>query len=172
MEPAPITTITFVISILTRDGCSLSAHKVRQLSGISFALDLDCRYGVVDGLEIIRSKLYARAAEILFETKKLGRPGDRHDPWFLRKEPGERNLRLGCLFLLGDAAKLIDQGLIRFASIGGETRNDVTKIVLVELSLLRDSAGEKALAQRAEWDESDAEFFESGKDFLLRFAPP
>jgi len=59
-----------------------------------------------------------------------------------------------------------------YGSSGVKTRNNVAEVSLVELGIFADLAGEEALAQRAEWNESDAEFLECRYDFGLRFSPP
>ncbi len=69
-------------------------------------------------------------------------------------------------------AKLIHQSLIRFPVFRREPRDYVAEVGFVELRIFADLTREETLAQRAEWDESDAEFFECRYDFGLGFSPP
>ena len=55
---------------------------------------------------------------------------------------------------------------------GVKRGHDVAEVGAVERRVLVDLAGEEALAQRAEGDEADAEFFERRQDLLLGLPPP
>ena len=71
-----------------------------------------------------------------------------------------------------DPAQQVDQGLVRLPGLRREARERVAEVGAVERRVLVDLAGEEALAQRAEGDEADAEFFERRQHFGFRFAPP
>src|SRR5712692_6139206 len=103
---------------------------------------------------------------------QLGRARDWHDPRFLRKQPSERDLSRCRLLLLRKSAQQIHQRLIRFPVLWRKARDDVAEIAFVELRIFADLPGEEALAQRAKWNESDAEFLERQYHFLFRFSPP
>src|SRR5437879_5756593 len=103
---------------------------------------------------------------------KLRRPGDWNDPRLLRKQPSQRNLSRCRLLPFCDVGKQINQGLIRLSSFWGEARDNVAEIGAVELRILVDLAREEALAKRAKWNKSDAEFFEGRQHFLFRASPP
>src|SRR6202035_685981 len=77
-----------------------------------------------------------------------------------------------CFFALGDLAKEIHEGLIRFAILWGKARDDVAEIVFVELRIFADLSGEEAFAQRAKGNKADPEFLERGYHFLFRFSEP
>ena len=139
---------------------------------ISVALNVNRGNRIVDSLQVARCQRHVRRAKIFLQAVQLRGSGNRYDPPFLGEQPRERNLRLRRLLQVCDPSERIDERLVRFAGFLGEARNDVAKIRLVELSLLRDGAGEEPFAQRAERHKSDAQFFERRQDFLFRFAPP
>ena len=80
-------------------------------AGASGALDLDFRGGRLDLAHVVSREFDFSRSRILFEAMQLSRSGDRHDPWLLRQEPGERDLRRRRLF---SARRLqqVHQGLI------------------------------------------------------------
>ena len=76
-------------------------------------------------------------------------------------------------FACRDLTEQIDQRLVGFARFRREARHDVAEVGgLSNCVFCVDGAGEEALAQRAEGDEADAEFFERGQDLLFGLAPP
>src|SRR5580692_6922102 len=102
---------------------------------------------------------------------KLRRPRGWNDPRLLRKQPSQRNLS-GCRLLpFCDVGKQSNQGLIRSSSFWGKARDDVAEIRAIELRILGDLAREKALAERAKWNESNAKFFEGRQHVLFRASP-
>ena len=115
---------------------------------------------------------YTKLLRILFQTVQLGRTGYRHDPRFLRQQPGERDLCSRCTLGRSDAAEYIDQVLVRLASGLGKARHDVAKIARVELRIGIDRTGQEALAERAEGNKTDTQFFEQRQNLLFRFSPP
>ena len=68
--------------------------------------------------------------------------------------------------------KQIDQRLIGLARFRREPRQRIAEVGAVERRVVVDLAGEKALAQRAEGNEADAEFFERRNDFRFGLATP
>src|SRR5262245_15320126 len=101
----------------------------------------------------------------------LRRPGDRRDPRLLREQPGERDLRRRGVLLLGEPLQPLDECLVRLAVLLGETWDDVAEVGRIKRRLVIDRPGEKPLAERAEWDQADAQFRQQGQNLVLRLAP-
>src|SRR5438045_56648 len=57
----------------------LAIYKALKLRRISVSLNIDCRDGIVNGLQIVRRQFYACAANVLFEAVKLRGSRYRHD---------------------------------------------------------------------------------------------
>src|SRR5271165_2291653 len=103
---------------------------------------------------------------------QLRSSGNRNNPRFLSKQPGNCDLRRCSLLLPRNVTKHIHKGLVRFPVLLVETGNDVAKIRAIELRILVDCAGEEALPQRAEWHKTNAEFFKRRQNLALRISPP
>src|SRR5664279_2748417 len=103
---------------------------------------------------------------------QLRRTRDRNDPRLLCKQPGKRDLSRRRLFLLRELANQINQRLIRFTVLRRKARNNVAEVSFVELRVFADLASKEALAQRAEWNEPDAELLECRYNFSFRLSPP
>src|SRR5438270_4657096 len=101
-----------------------------------------------------------------------GRPRDGRDPWLLREQPRQRDLRGRRLLLLGDPPQQIDEDLIRLPVLRREARNDVAEVALVERRLLVDLARQEALPERAEGNQPDTQLRERRHHLLVRLAPP
>src|ERR1700683_4002088 len=114
----------------------------------------------------------AEGTDVLLQTRQLGCTRDRRHPRLLGKQPGECYLSRCRLFLLREFSNQINQGPIRLTVLRREPRDSIAKIRLVELRRVADLAGEKAFAQRAEWDEADAEFLQCRYDFRFGLSPP
>src|SRR5579863_10641414 len=99
-----------------------------------------------------------RAAEILSQSMKFRRPRNRRHPRFLRQNPSERNLRRRRFFLFREFRNQINDSLIRFAVLSGESRHDVSEIAFVELRVLTDRSSQKYLPERAERHKADSQF--------------
>jgi len=77
--------------------------------GVPAALHRDLCSGAIDRMDIFRRKLDGNCPNVLSQALQLPCARDRHDPRFLRKQPGQGNL-CGCRILLfGDVAKQINQ---------------------------------------------------------------
>src|SRR5438309_8977989 len=96
----------------------------------------------------------------------LRRPGNGDDPWLLREQPRERDLRGGGVLLRGEAGEQVHDCLVRLAIFFREAREVAAEVALLELRVRVELAGEESASERAEGDESDAEFFERRKHFL------
>ena len=102
----------------------------------------------------------ADRSEIFLQPVQLGRTRNWNDPRLLGKQPGESDLGRRRLFLLRELANQLDQRLIRFAILRREPRHNVAEVRLVELRVLVDGSRKETLAEWAEWNETNAEFFE------------
>src|SRR4051812_5309567 len=98
--------------------------------------------------------------DVLVETMTLRRARDRHNPWLLREQPGQRELRRGRAFPLGEGLQPLHERQVGLAVLLSEPRHGVAKIARLERRLVVNRAGQKALAKRTERYEPDAEFLE------------
>jgi hypothetical protein len=151
---------------------NLTVHEALQVRGIPVPLNVNRGNRIVNFLQVARRQRHVCRAKIFFQAVQLCGPGNRYDPRLLGEQPRKRNLRLRRLLLICDPSQRIDERLVRFAGSLGEARDCVAKIRLVELGLFRDGACQEPLAQRAEGNKSDSEFFERRQDLLFRFTPP
>ena len=103
---------------------------------------------------------------------QLRSAGNRNDPRFLGQQPREGYLRGRRVFTLGKLAQKIDQGLVRFASLGREARHDVAEVVLLERGVLIDLAREEATPQWTVRNKADAELFARRLHFRFGSSPP
>ncbi len=77
-------------------------------------------------------------------------PGMGNYPRPLRQQPSQRDLRRSRFSLSCNFTDHRYQCLVGLARFGRKTRNEVAKIILVELSLVADRARQKASSQRTE----------------------
>ena len=89
---------------------------------------------------------------------QLGGAGDRHNPRFLREQPGERDLRRRRLLLLTDSLEQLNERLILLHRFRREAWEILAKIVVTELGVLGHGTCQEAFAQRAVAHQADAEF--------------
>ena len=75
-------------------------------------------------------------------------------------------------FRSAKALQPVDEREIPLAILFGEARHDIAEVGRIERRLLVDLPGEKALAERAERHEADAQFLERWQDLFLGLAPP
>src|SRR5690349_12213336 len=61
--------------------------------GQPFTLHGDLGGALVDLAQVVRRQLDIRRGEVLLEPVQLRRTGDRYDPWLLREQPGQSDLR-------------------------------------------------------------------------------
>jgi hypothetical protein len=88
------------------------------------------------------------------------------------RQPCERNL-CGCRVLpLGDASEQVDQCPVCLPGLRRKAGHGIAEVSAVERGVLVHLSREITLAQRAERDETDAEFFKRRNDFRFRFSPP
>src|SRR5689334_23388116 len=123
-----------------------------MMGRVPIALHFDSSQRLAYSLQIVGTEFDGSAAEVLFEPMELCRTGYRHNPRFLRQQPGKSDLRIGDVLLLCDCADRIDQSLICFARISTEARHCVPEVFLIELRLVGDRARQEALSQWAKWD--------------------
>src|SRR3954462_6411135 len=99
---------------------------------------------------------------------QLRRARNRHDPGLLCEQPGERELGRRHLLLLRESVEQINQRLIRFTILLVKAWDGAAEIRTIERRICVNLSREKAFAQRAKWDEPDAEFFQGWQHFLFR----
>ena len=91
---------------------------------------------------------------------ELGGAGDRNVRRVLGEDPGERHLGGGRAVLVGVAADEVDERLVGPSVLLGEAGEHVrvgASVAVTEGGVGGDGAGEEALAEWAERDETDAE---------------
>ena len=86
-----------------------AAHQFLQLFRVASALDRDLRGCGPQFAEFVRRKLDVNSSDVFFEPMQLGGAWDWHNPWLLRQQPSERDLRRCHFLLLGESANQIDQ---------------------------------------------------------------
>ena len=87
-------------------------------------------------LDLARSSGSARlstAAMFSSQAVELRRAGDRDDPWLLREQPGERDLRGRCVLALRDLLQQVDEDLFAWRASGAKRGTMLRKSPLVEL---------------------------------------
>ena len=122
-------------------------------------MNRDLCSGTVKFANIIRGKSENGGSDVLFDALKLSSSGDRNDPRFLRKQPGESDLSGGCIPLHRESLNEIDKSAIRFESLGGEAREGAAVVLFVELRAFIQNPGKISLAKRTERNQADPEFF-------------
>src|SRR6266550_363613 len=150
----------------------LESRPALELFGITLPMHRDRCSGVADLTKIIGREFDVDRSDVFLQTVHLLGSRDRNDPWLLREEPAEGDLRRCRSLPLGQLLELLDQGLIRLAILGGEAWHHVAEVAALERRLLVDLAGEKAFSQRAERNEPDAEFLECRYHFGLGTPEP
>src|SRR5882672_2027363 len=153
-------------------GVSLPPRQLLQRLRVSRALDRDLRRGRIDLTQILSGQLDRGSTDVLLEALQLARAGDRDDPRLLRQQPGERDLGWRGPLPRGDGAQPLDERLIRLPRLRRESRDDVAEVAGFERRAFGNLPREKALPQRAERHEADAQLFERRHHFLLRLPPP
>jgi hypothetical protein len=127
-------------------------------------------WGGLNLMQIVRTQLDRCPANILLQPVQLGRAGDRGDPGLLRQKPRNRDLRRRRVFARCDVPHGVDQALIGLAVLLREARHDVAEVALVEARVVGDGSRKKALAERAEGHEADAQLLEQRQDFFFPLA--
>jgi len=115
--------------------------------------------------QIAGREIDRRGTDVLFEAAELGSAGDWDNPWFLRQEPRQRDLRGGRALLATDLFQETDHGLVRLPGLRRKTRQGAAIVVAAEGRGLVDLAAEKAPAQRTVGDKADAQFL-AGRQHL------
>ena len=88
---------SFVLMFSALPLCSYSVHAADSASGhlqCSFrkagSFELQSGRSFVDLLEVVFGQIDVHCEEILLEPMELGGSWNRHDPWLLRQQQGER----------------------------------------------------------------------------------
>src|SRR5271165_363268 len=137
------------------------------------ALDVDRGEGFVDLTKILLGQLDVGRRQVVVEMLKPGASRDRHDPWFLSEQPGERDLRRCDALARGEAFEEINDFEIRGQCLWREARKILPQIVrIVEFHVLGNLAGQKSLAERPPGDEANPELLAKCELRLLRLAHP
>ena len=142
---------------------------------VALADDLDARGGVVELRQLIRRKAEVGGGQVLLETVKLGRAGNRNVRRVLGEDPGERHLCGRRVVLVRVAADERDERFVGASVLLGEPGERCRVgpgVAVTEGRVGGDGSGEETLAERAEGDEADAELGERGDDVCFGFAPP
>jgi len=98
--------------LLCREQPALAADATCELRGIAGTLHLNAGNRTLDLSKIASGQLHSSRAEVLLQPMQLGGSWDGDDPWLLRKQPGESNLRIGYAFLCSDLAEHIYERLV------------------------------------------------------------
>src|SRR5215471_21686225 len=98
----------FMLIMLTPT-CYDLRSETRPLVAVS--QDRDLGKSAVDLPQIAFGEIDVHRADVLLQAFNLAAARNRHDPWLLRQQPGERDLRRRRLFLLSDAGQQVDHGL-------------------------------------------------------------
>src|SRR5207244_12174211 len=118
-----------------------------QFFRVPGALHSDLCGGDVELSEIIRGELDSNRSDVLFKALQFRGAGNRNDPGFLCKEPGERDLS-GCRILLrGECSNQINQSAISLAGLGREARETATIVFLVKLRVFGNRPSVESLAK-------------------------
>src|SRR5207249_2644872 len=113
-----------------------------------------------------------RGSDVLLEPVHSCGTWNGNDPWLLRQQPRERDLR-GCrLLAFCELRQPLDKREICLAVLRRETRDNVAEIGAVERRVLVDLPREEALAQRAERNEADSQRLKCGQHLFFGFSPP
>src|SRR4051794_9379803 len=111
-------------------------------SWITRPFQLDLRRGSLDRVQIFRRQFNLQRPEVLIQAVELRCARNGNNPWLLRQQPRERNLRWCCVLLLSKRCNQIYEGLIRPPILLLKARNVATKIAVVELGVCCDLAGQ------------------------------
>src|SRR5712692_3158923 len=144
--------------VVSRKTECLSVNKLLHLWRIPRALDWDVGNSGFNSPKVLGSQDNSGSTDILFKTVHLGCARDRCNPGFLRQQPGDGDLRLGCVLGLRNFTEQLYQGLVGLPCFGLETGKGVTNVVTFEFRIFLDRTGQEAFAERAERHETDAQF--------------
>src|ERR1035438_6576073 len=151
---------------------ALAVDQSLRALAVPGSLDRNLRCGALDVAEIAGRKFHFSGPDVLLDARQLRGTWDGNHPRLLSKHPGERGLGW-CRFLaLSDCIEQVDHGSIRLPGLLRKTRYGVTEVGAVKAGILVDLSREVALAQWAEGNKADSEFFESRNDLRFRLPPP
>jgi hypothetical protein len=111
------------------------------MSGITLALDRNFGSCVLDLGEVVFRQRDVHRAKIFLQPMQLRRAGDRHDPRLLRQQPGERDLRRGCLLFVGNALEQVNERLVFLHRLRREARKNLAEVIFAEFGFLRHRTG-------------------------------
>src|SRR5579859_2033410 len=166
-DAAPVTSATFPSNeMFTGTSCDLLSQPSTPLTlrpcgvglGIAITDDGDLRGGVLDPPQLVPRQYDRRRSDVLLQPVEFGSAGDRNDPWLLRQEPCQRDLRRCGALLRPDRFQQVNHRPVCLASSGRKARQACAIVVAAERGRLVDLAGEKASSERAKGDEAYPEF--------------
>jgi hypothetical protein len=112
---------------------SLTVDHFLQIIRVPFPLHRNLRRCIVDLSEFVGGKGCRSGSDIFFEARQLRCTRNRNDPRLLRKQLSKRDLSRCRLLLLRESAEQIHACLIRFSVLRRKARDDVAKVVFLEL---------------------------------------
>jgi len=128
------------IQTTQRIHCPWVSHPWEQLRD-----DIKQHVSAVADIQIA-SQMPLRRRDVLMEAAQFGRAGNRNDPWFLRQQPGQRNLTGRGLLLFRHLLQQVHQRLVGIERLRSEPRDDAAEIGLIECGVLADRARQKTFA--------------------------
>src|SRR5260370_26315787 len=96
----------------------------------------------------MRGAFYRNRYDLHLKALQFRGAGNRNDPWFLCKEPGERDLSGCCILLRRECGNQIHQSAICLAGFRREAVETASMVLLVKLRVFRIRPGEKSRAKR------------------------
>src|SRR5258706_6893428 len=141
-------------------GCAIRSASCEVFLHLRVAITLygDLGNGILDVPEVISRELDGCRVDVLPETVERGGAGDRNDPWLLRQEPGERDLRRRRALSAPDLFQKVDHGSVRAASLLREPRHSAATVIAAECRGVVDFAGEETPSERTVRNEADTQF--------------
>ena len=127
--------------------CTAACARASYLNGA------DCR---VEVGRFRAGKLHLRSGHIVAQVLEICRAGNRHDVIALRHQPCQRDLSGRSAFALCPLPGDLDQRQIGLAVIRIHSRSFCAEIVRRKSRRHFDRSGQKPVAERREWDETDA----------------
>lgn len=105
--------------------CSAAGHL---LGAVRVARAFGHELGLLDLAQIIGRQREAGRGGVLLQPVRFRRSGDRNDPWFLRQQPGQRDLRRGAVVPSGDPLQQVHERPVlppRFGAEAGDRGAEV-----------------------------------------------
>ena len=124
----------------------LAIDQFLQVLRVSRSLHRNLRSSALDLAEIVGRQFNGSGSVVFFQPVQLRCARDWNHRRLLGENPGERDLRGRRFLPFGNLAERIHQGLIRFAVLLREARDDIAEISLIELGFFVDLAREETFS--------------------------